>query len=31
MKKYFIGVDNGGTYIKASLFDVNGDQVWQEN
>ena len=30
MKKYFIGVDNGGTYIKASLFDINGDQVGQE-
>lgn len=30
MEKYYIGIDNGGTFIKASLFDVNGRQIWHE-
>lgn len=30
MKKYFIGIDNGGTFIKASLFDIEGNQIWCE-
>lgn len=27
MKKYLLGVDNGGTYIKAAVFDENGTQI----
>lgn len=27
MGKYILGVDNGGTYIKAVLFDVKGNQI----
>lgn len=27
MKKYIISVDNGGTYIKAGIYDFNGRQV----
>lgn len=27
MGKYVIGVDNGGTFIKAALFDKNGTQI----
>lgn len=30
MEKYYIGVDNGGTFIKASLFDAGGKQLWCE-
>ena len=30
MKKYFIGIDNGGTFIQASLFDIEGHQIWCE-
>ncbi len=27
MKKYLLGLDNGGTYIKAAVFDSNGNQI----
>lgn len=27
MKKYLLGIDNGGTYSKAALFDLEGNQV----
>lgn len=27
MKKYAIGLDNGGTVIKAALFDLNGNEI----
>lgn len=27
MKKYLLGVDNGGTYIKAAIFDEHGTQL----
>lgn len=27
MKKYLLGVDNGGTYIKAALYDFKGKQI----
>lgn len=30
MKRYLIGVDNGGTYIKAAIFDVKGRQLFIE-
>ena len=30
MKRYLLGVDNGGTYIKAALFDINGKQCYLE-
>lgn len=30
MKRYLIGVDNGGTYIKAAIFDENGKQLFIE-
>ena len=26
-KKYLLGIDNGGTYSKAALFDLHGNQV----
>ena len=30
-KKYLLGIDNGGTTIKAALFDVNGTQIAVES
>lgn len=27
MKKYLLGIDNGGTYSKAALFDFDGNQI----
>lgn len=27
MKKYLLGIDNGGTYSKAALFDLEGNQI----
>ena len=25
--RYFMGIDNGGTFSKAALFDENGNQI----
>jgi len=25
--KYLLGIDNGGTFVKAALFDENGNQI----
>ena len=27
MKKYILSVDNGGTYIKAGIYDLSGRQL----
>ena len=27
MKKYLLGVDNGGTYIKAAIYDKKGKRL----
>ena len=27
MKKYLLGIDNGGTFSKAALFDLDGNQI----
>ena len=27
MKEYLLCLDNGGTYIKAALLDLNGNQI----
>ncbi len=31
MKQYLLGIDNGGTYSKAALFDLEGNQVCKKS
>lgn len=31
MKKYLMGIDNGGTYCKAAVFDLEGNQICKKS
>lgn len=31
MKKYLMGIDNGGTYCKAAIFDLDGNQICKKS
>ena len=31
MKRYLMGIDNGGTYSKAAVFDLEGNQICKKS